>query len=225
MKLSSIVPWGRSFDEHVAMFGLSPTDYDKRILGCGDGPASFNAEITKIGGIVISVDPIYEFTGSDIERRFEETAPTIITQVRETISDWVWTYYSSPDELLQSRRKTLDRFLSDYEEGRVQGRYKAAALPSLPFEDNAFDLALCSHLLFLYSEHLSEEFHISSVLELCRVAKEVRIFPLLTLSKETSPYLSRVRKAVESQGWLTKIVQVSYEFQPGGNQMLQIRRS
>ena len=42
-KLDQIVPWGRSFDEYVRMFGLTDLDLGKTILGCGDGPASFNA--------------------------------------------------------------------------------------------------------------------------------------------------------------------------------------
>ena len=41
--LDRIVPWGRTFDEYRAMFALSTTDLEGRILGCGDGPASFNA--------------------------------------------------------------------------------------------------------------------------------------------------------------------------------------
>jgi hypothetical protein len=32
------------------MFSLSESDLDKIILGCGDGPACFNAELSKIGG-------------------------------------------------------------------------------------------------------------------------------------------------------------------------------
>jgi hypothetical protein len=41
--LDSVVPWGRSFDEYVAMFALSEEDLGRRVLGCADGPASFNA--------------------------------------------------------------------------------------------------------------------------------------------------------------------------------------
>ena len=32
------------------MFDLSAADLGRRILGCGDGPASFNAELTAQGG-------------------------------------------------------------------------------------------------------------------------------------------------------------------------------
>ncbi len=46
MKLENVVPWGRSLAEYQAMFALSEEELQKRILGCGDGPASFNAEMT-----------------------------------------------------------------------------------------------------------------------------------------------------------------------------------
>jgi hypothetical protein len=74
---------------------------------------------------------------------------------------------------------SMARFLDDYDVGRKCGRYLAAELPSLPFEDQAFDLGLCSHFLFLYANQFSLEFHAESIVELCRVVKEVRIFPLL----------------------------------------------
>ena len=181
--------------------------------------------MSSAGGQVVSVDPIYEFSGSAIERRFEAVAPSIIDQVRQSLSDWVWTYHATPDDLFASRRHTLNRFLHDYHDGRLAGRYVTAALPSLPFAAGTFDLALCSHLLFLYSSHMSEEFHVRSVLELCRVAGEVRIFPLLTLAQERSPHLSAVCAAVSAQGLHSQVVRVDYEFQRGGNEMLLIQRT
>ncbi|MEA3210212.1 MAG: hypothetical protein QOE70_3269 [Chthoniobacter sp.] len=206
------------------MFALSSADFHKRILGCGDGPASFNAEWSAEGGRVVSVDPIYELGGPAIQRRFEEAAPGIISQLHEG-ANWVWGFHRNPEALRNCRSITLKRFLADYEAGRAAGRYRVGALPSLPFDDASFDLALCSHLLFLYTEMLSEQFHLRSVLELCRVAKEVRIFPLLTLAHERSPHLSAVCDAVAAQGWRAEVVQVAYEFQRGGNEMLLIQRT
>jgi hypothetical protein len=46
MNLSEIIPWGRTLAEYKLMFTLSDADLNSRILGCGDGPASFNAEMT-----------------------------------------------------------------------------------------------------------------------------------------------------------------------------------
>lgn len=57
--LEHVLPWGRSFDEYRRMFALSDRDLTLRGLGCGDGPASFNAEATRRRAAVISCDPIY----------------------------------------------------------------------------------------------------------------------------------------------------------------------
>jgi hypothetical protein len=59
--LEHVVPWGRSFDEYRRMFALTEEDLRLRILGCGDGPASFNAEATRRGTRMISCDPIYRY--------------------------------------------------------------------------------------------------------------------------------------------------------------------
>ena len=53
--LKQVVPWGRSFKEYVRMFDLTKKDLQKRIIGCGDGPASFNAEMKSRGYKVVLV--------------------------------------------------------------------------------------------------------------------------------------------------------------------------
>ncbi len=224
VELNQIIPWGRTREEYELMFGLTKAELQGKILGCGDGPASFNAEMTRAGFSVVSADPIYFCSGAEIAARFEATSATIIEQVRARLHKWNWDYHRDPDGLLINRRKALSQFLADYEAGRQAGRYQIAALPELPFADGHFDLALCSHLLFLYSEHLPEGFHVRSVTELCRVAREVRIFPLLTLSHQTSPHLAAVRARLGQAGWASEIVRVPYEFQKGGNEMLRIFR-
>ena len=49
MKLENIVPFGRSLDEYKNMFSLYDGDLGKNIIGVGDGPASFNAEMFALG--------------------------------------------------------------------------------------------------------------------------------------------------------------------------------
>jgi hypothetical protein len=56
------------------------------------------------------------------------------------------------------------------------------------------------------------------------VAREVRIFPLLTLAQQRSPHLAAVRQAVAARGWRAETVRVAYELQRGGHEMLQIYR-
>ena len=181
MELSKVVPWGRSLNEYRQMFSLSADDLRKKILGCADGPASFNAELTCIGGNVISVDPIYRFDARQIRARIEEAYPQIMQQVSMKMGDYVWKQLRSVEELGQVRMNAMQTFLADYEHGKASGRYIDASLPVLPFASAEFDLALCSHYLFLYSEQVDQELHILSMQELCRVAGEVRVYPLLSI--------------------------------------------
>jgi len=223
MELREIVPWGRSFEEYRRMFGLSGDALAGRLLGCGDGPASFNAEATARGHAVVSCDPIYGLAPEEIRRRVEGSFDEVLAQVRRSPEGFVWNYFRDPDALGQARLAAMNRFLADFAEG--EGRYVAASLPRLPFGDAAFDLAVCSHLLFLYSDQLSLAFHLAAVEELLRVAGEVRIFPLVNLERRVSPHLEPLRRHLAEGGWTTEVRQVAYEFQRGGDTMLRIARN
>lgn len=224
MHLEQVVPWGRNASEYRRMFDLSPADLDGRILGCGDGPASFNAELTAEGRQVISVDPIYAFSGDEIRARVNTTYDSIIGQVKLHPERYLWHEFVNPDGLGAVRLAAMEGFLADYEVGKVAGRYLEASLPALPFGDNAFDLAICSHLLFLYSEQLDADFHVAAVQELLRVAADVRIFPLLALNCELSPHLPVVVEWCHAHGYHAEVRKVPYEFQVGGGSMLHLRR-
>lgn len=205
------------------MFSLSAADLGKRILGCSDGPAGFNAELTRRGGQVISVDPVYQFSVDEIKSRIEATYETVLGQTRQNQDEFIWTYIKTVDELGRVRREAMHQFLTDYPNGK--GRYIGGELPSLDFSDKAFDLALCSHFLFLYGEHFSADFHIQSIVELCRVAQEVRIFPLLELGAKKSRHLGEVIERLGYQGYGCAVEKVAYEFQKGGNEMLRVTSS
>jgi hypothetical protein len=207
------------------MFSLTGAEMAGRILGCGDGPASFNAEATRRGNKVVSCDPIYTFSKADIEARIAAIYKQVIDQTRQNQHEFVWEAITSVEELGQVRIAAMQAFLDDYPAGLVEKRYLNSELPTLPFPDTSFDLALCSHLLFLYSQQLDEEFHHLSLLELCRVAKEVRVFPLLALGGAISPHLEGSVEKLRSAGHQVTIQRVSYEFQRGACEMLKIQRT
>jgi hypothetical protein len=96
-------------------------------------------------------------------------------------------------------------------------------LPVLPFRARTFDIALCSHLLFLYSDFLDLKFHTDSIAEMLRVAGEVRIFPLLSLDLTRSCHLDGVIEKFTARGYAVHIDQVAYELQKGGNEQLVIK--
>jgi SAM-dependent methyltransferase len=224
MKLEEVVPWGRTLAEYQLMFDLSETDLNTKILGCGDGPASFNTEMTQLGHSVVSIDPIYQFSMQQIEQRVRATYEPVISQVKQNASNYIWQNFPDAEALGKARLKAMEDFLLDYESGKVAGRYLSQSLPSLEFADDQFDLCVCSHLLFLYSEQLSLDFHIAAIHELLRVAPEVRIFPLLKLDGERSSYLEPVIQELSHRGSHVEVKSVAYEFQKGGNQMLKISR-
>jgi hypothetical protein len=223
--LKQIVPLGRTLREYELMFTLTSADQGLKILGCGDGPASFNAEWTARGGSVISIDPIYEFSGAEIKHRFEAVIDEIMANVDASSDRWVWGFHRNVKALRRNRVTAMERFLADYDAGKSAGRYQVGELPILSFPDRTFDLALCSHLLFLYSNLLSTEFHLASLRQLSRVAAEVRVFPLLDLTDNPSAHLDPVRLMLAREGIETFIEPVGYEFQRGGNQMLRVIKS
>jgi hypothetical protein len=223
--LESVVPWGRSFDEYVRMFDLSAADLSLRILGCGDGPAAFNVGLTARGGRIVSCDPIYAFSAREIEGRIAATYEKVMAQLRANVGDYVWTEFSGPEDVGATRMAAMREFLADYETGRAAGRYVTAALPELPFADGAFDLALVSHFLFLYAAQLDAEFHARSLLELLRVARQVRVFPILTLDGRPYPDMAAVRTKLVEAGVKIAIRKVPYEFQKNGKEMLVLSRA
>lgn len=224
MNLQRTVPWGRDFNEYSEMFSLSSLKAGDTVLGCGDGPASFNAEATTRGIYVTSVDPLYGFGKAEIEQRINEARDEVMPQVRARIDDYIWRSIESPDELERRRMHAMKTFLNDYDEGCRTGRYITASLPTLSFQNNSFDYGLCSHLLFLYSPQIAEHEHIESVLELCRVARDVRIYPLVSIEdNERSKHLPAVFSALTEAGYLYEEISVNYEFQRGAKTMLRIR--
>lgn len=224
VKLDTVVPFGRSFDEYVKMFNLMETELQRPILSIADGPASFNAEGTKLGYRIKSVDPLYCFNAAQIKQRFDVVVDDIIHQVANSFDDWVWRYHCSPSELRKNRETAIELFCQDFELGKTAGRYEVGELPQLDYPDAAYSLGLCSHFLFLYSEQFDQTFHLDSICEMLRVCREVRIFPLLNLDLNPSPHLDFVMTALTSMEYQCDVQSVVYEFQRNGNKMLKITR-
>lgn len=223
MELKNIVPWGRSFEEYKEMFSLTQNDLSRSILGCGDGPASFNAELSSKGGKVVSVDPTYCFNVEQLKSRIAEVYNEIMPQMEINKDKYLWENIPSVEVLGKIRISAMEKFMTDYEKGKDEGRYIEASLPGLDFQNGEFDLALCSHYLFLYSEQVSHEEHINSLIELCRVAREVRVYPLIALNGELSIHLDKVMSELNRVGNMASMIDVNYQFQKGATQMLVVK--
>ena len=221
MLLTEAVPWGRLASEYIAMFGLTSEDRSRHILDCGGGPSSFTSESTVQGGHVVSCDPLYEFSTDEIRQRIDAIYPRMTALTEANRANFLWDMYGSPTALGEIRMRAMRMFLDDYVAGKAAGRYVLGGLPALPFPDASFDLALCSHFLFTYSEQFTTEFHIQSLLDMARVAREVRVFPILNaFDGVISPHLPTVMQALRERGYVVDVRTVEYEFQKGGNQVL-----
>lgn len=61
--------------------------------------------------------------------------------------------------------------------------------------------------------------------ELCRVAHEVRIFPIPTYNTDPSPFVAPIADHARNAGWIVSIEKVPYEFRRGGNLMMKMLSS
>ena len=68
------------------------------------------------------------------------------------------------------------------------------------------------------------DFHVRAVREMCRIAPEARIFPVLDMQGRRSRHLEPLMAAARDAGFTADVVRVDYEFQRGGNEMLRMRR-
>lgn len=222
-ELKHTVPWGRNLDEYKSMFSLTDSDLDKRIISFGDGPASFNCEMNGLNKSVVSIDPVYRFSADQLKRRIKKAKDIVIEQTKNNLENFVWTKIKNIEELEKIRLSAMGNFLQDFEVGKREGRYVNHEMPNkTKFDDLTFDLGLSSHFLILYSQ-LGLDFHISSMTEMLRISKAIRIFPVLNLDAKKSELLDDLIKHFETS-FIVDIEKVDYEFQKKGNEMLTIKR-
>lgn len=91
---------------------MSAADLSRPILGCGDGPAAFNAEATRRGFRVVSRDPIYRLDAVAIRIRIDETFHRILEQTRRNADGFVREVIPSVDELGRLRMSAMQEFLA-----------------------------------------------------------------------------------------------------------------
>ena len=214
----------RSLAEYRAMFALTDTDLRRRILDCPGGASSFTAEVNASGGAAIACDPVYAQAGVDeLAGQAQAETDRGNRYVRANPEQYAWTFFANPDEHHRTRSAAGVVFAADRR--AHPGQYLPASLPQLPFADRAFDLVLSSHLLFSWADRLDLAFHRAALLELMRVARrELRVFPLVAIASRSYPHRDELLAQLHDDGISAREVDVDYEFQAGGNQMLVCTR-
>ena len=91
----------------------------------------------------------------------------------------------------------------------------------LPFADFTFDLALCSSYLFTSMIEGADR-HLTIIRELARVAKEVRIFPLIDSQGVLSPLLGPVLLGLQQENYGVEVRDVTSSNDFKKNAMLRV---
>ena len=224
IELDGVALIGRTFVEYCALFQLDDRRlHARRILDIGAGVSSFCSEARSRGFNVTAADPIYALDVDAIAAKSDADLNNILSQLPDAAHKYNWTFYRDPVELRLYRRKAREGFLADYVADR--SGYVATALPKTKFQDHEFDLALASHILFLYDDLFDYEFHKQSIFELARISKhEVRIYPLTTMSGTRSLLLDQLIHDPDCSSLTFTILKGDFEFFKNANELLIIRK-
>ncbi|MFC4323092.1 SAM-dependent methyltransferase [Litchfieldia salsa] len=224
LDLERIVFIGRTFEEYLDMFSLSKEELEgKKILDCPAGACSFTAVGNKSGLDVTACDIAYDHAGEALKNKGLQDIEHAMKHMRKAQNNYKWDYFRDIEGLRRNRLSALEECTTDMEKAR--GRYIPVTLPSLPFQNEEFEILLSAHFLFMYADRLDYQFHIDTLNELLRVTKEeVRIFPLVDLEGKRYEHLDQIKSYLTDSGFIIEEVKVPYEFQTNANSMLKIKK-
>lgn len=205
--------FGRNLAEYRRLFALRDTHelhVGARVLDVAAGPSSFTTEVHARGVRATAVDPHYGARLESLTLLARSDHARVSTQMRAKPGLLRPGAESFPDieTAIEARGAAAARFLADYEDGFLHGRYLGAALPELPLADASFDLTLCAHLLFLHAGLLDYAFHLAACRELIRVTRpggEVRLHPICSGDGNTYIELDRLRADLATGGIISEL--------------------
>ena len=234
--LDHAVFFGRTWDECLGMYALKESDLSGiKILDCPGGPDALVAEGLTRGLDICAIDPLYDSKLEDLEARGRK-------EITDTMAAWqldpdtAWGDHKA-EEFKNLKLAALDSFIEAF--AAHPERYIVGSLPELPFSDDSFDLALSGNFLFVYAsvergglmstDELDLDFHLESVRELLRVAKEVRMFPSFAVTgpARRQEFVDPVMEALRSDGHQVDLVPAQWvegdftEF----NDLIRIRKA
>ena len=216
------VLWGHHLEEYRDMFDLQESSFSMRFLEFQCGPSAFQYDLRGRSAHLVSYDDWFCLDKKAISGQIEESFETRLVQISAQPQSFNFSRYGGLEALVAYRREGVAHFLQDYDLGHAEGRYLPAATKTLAFEPFFFDYALSAHHFFSSIVPQTVEYHLTLLKELARVAKEVRIFPLVDANGVPSPLLGPVILALQQQHFGVEVREVSYQVQPKGNAMLRL---
>ena len=220
--MRKLVLWGNHVDEYPEMFALSTADLNARLLEYGCGASAVNAEFNEKGGLISSCDPLFNLDQATLFTQVSLVFEDMVARITRSQEKFDFSHYGSLEALIATRRQGMEKFFADYEKGKAEKRYLPINDHVLPFADFTFDFALSSHYLFADLDDQDVDFHLQAIRELARVAKEVRIFPLIDRQGQPSPFLGPVLLGLQQEDYGVEVREVKYHLEPKGNAMLRV---
>lgn len=218
------VLWGNHLNEYRDMFDLSEENLNMSLLEYGCGLSAFNAEMHAIqhelSKPIVSFDPLFALDKTLLSLKATSMMEDLIQELQKKQDQFDFSQYGHFETFITARRDGVAEFLADYETGHAEKRYLPLTDKTLPCHDFQFEFALSSHYLFLGNEDLA--FHLDVIRELARVAKEVRIFPLIDGTGQPSALLGPVLLGLQQAGYGAEVRKVDYHLYPKGNAMLRV---
>ncbi|WP_420263665.1 hypothetical protein [Candidatus Magnetominusculus dajiuhuensis] len=223
LELKDIVLLGRTFDEYFRAFNLQDIDLkNAKILDAASGVSSFCAEAALQGFNVTGSDRIYSLSAPTIESRCAQDLELVMAQMPGVSHLYNWEYFKDVESLKAARQRAYKLFVGDFQR-QGHRRYITCEYPHTDFSNNQFSITLISHFLFLYDGRLDYEFHRETIKECMRItSKEIRIFPIVNLEGEQSPYVEKILNDEAFFDCTKDIQAVDYNFIRNGNRVLVI---
>lgn len=220
--MRKLVLWGQHIDEYKEMFSLSDSDLQKTILDYGSGPNAVNAEFTEKGGQIVSCDPLFNLDKDTLFSKTSLIFADMAAKIKKDKDKFDFSRYGSFQMLIDERKEGIDKFFADFDKAKDEQRCLAVKEHNLPFADFSFDLALSAHYLFADLDDQDVNFHLAIIKELARVAKEVRIFPLIDRHNQPSPFLGPVLLGLQAENYGVEVKEVKFHLQESDNAMLRV---
>lgn len=223
LDIDHIIFIGRTYEEYLNMFNLSLEYLEgKRILDCPAGACSFSATARKYDIDVEACDLAYYFKDDVLYEKGNNDIKHMINKMEHSKLNYNWTFFKDLNDLEFHRKKALETCVKDMKNN--QDKYCPVEMPQLPYNNNAFDVLLSAHFLFLYADVFDIDFHIQTIKEMIRVTKEeIRIFPLVDMGGKRYKNLDEIIKLLKDNGYKTSEIKVPYEFQVNANSFLKIQ--
>lgn len=223
INLEKVALIGRRYSEYERMFRLNDfNSVNYKILDIGSGVSSFCAESSELDLNVLAIDPIYDYEPNELEIKCEKDLNYIIDELNGVEHLYKWDMFRNKKELIDQRSEAYRAFIKHYKTNRGR-QYVPEKMPKTNLKSKQFDVALMSHLLFLYDHILDYDFHKETINEMLRlVSKEIRIFPLVNLYGKKSEFIQEVFEDNLFKDYKISIERVNYEFIKGGNEILRI---